>query len=910
MKRMHLGILVVASVLVVLKSHPAGAQTGPIIPGYERFHSQSSDAAGGELLLSELNCVACHAQSNVDLGNLAPKSAPDLSTVGSRVRPEYLRAYLADPHQLKPGATMPDVLGGLPAEERAEAIENLTHFLASTGRLQEARRRGRDINDGKNLYHDIGCAACHGPREGSPPEVGQLKPLGQLEAKYSVPSLAAFLQDPLKVRASGRMPSLRLTSEDANKIAQYLLQDLDVEIPANIKYTYYEGNWDKLPDFSKLKPIDTGETMSFDVGIAPRKDHFGLVFEGFLNITQKGDYNFHLESDDGSRLLIDGKEVVIHDGIHPKGRRSGKVRLEPGYHPLRVEYFEGAGEQELEVLFDGPRGMRNASVADFIVLSPEPAEKSSGTPGFQVDAQRAEKGQIQFVSLGCATCHKLEGTKADRSILKGPNLAELEISKGCLAAEPTGAPDFRLTEAQRKSLASAISHRKEANTLAWEPEQRVQRHLATFNCYACHQRNEIGGVDPQLDTLFHTTQAEMGDEGRIPPTLTGVGAKLTPNWMNKILGEGAKDRPYMKTVMPNFGRQNVGQLQPLFATLDTLPEHPPIEIPETEGRIKATGRHMVGDKVFGCIKCHTFDGEKASGVQGIDMTLMTRRLNHDWFMAYVMDPPRFRKGTRMPTAWPNGKSVMRNILSGDADQQVEAIWIYLSDQNKAAKPFGVGEQPIELIAWRKAVIYRNFIEGAGSRAIGVGFPEKANIAFDANDMNLALIWQGAFIDASRHWTGRGQGFQPPLGDNVIHLPGKAPFAVLTDAAAKWPETSGKEAGYKFLGYRLDEANNPTFRYRFDEQTIAEAIHADKVGEFPVLVREFTVEGPPTTGSFVFRALQGGGIHALEDGWFQMGDGLKVQIEGAKGIVRPDQNDLLIEVPEGAGPRQFSLKYVW
>ena len=61
---------------------------------------------------------------------------------------------------------------------------------------------------------------------------------------------------------------------------------------------------------------------------------------------------------------------------------------------------------------------------------------------------------------------------------------------------------------------------------------------------------------------------------------------------------------------------------------------------------------------------------------------------------------------------------------------------------------------IELVATNEAIIYRNFIEGAGTRAIGVGYPEKANLAFDANELRLARIWQGSFIDASRHRTGR------------------------------------------------------------------------------------------------------------------------------------------------------------
>ena len=52
----------------------------------------------------------------------------------------------------------------------------------------------------------------------------------------------------------------------------------------------------------------------------------------------------------------------------------------------------------------------------------------------------------------------------------------------------------------------------------------------------------------------------MGDEGRVPPPLDGVGAKLNPDYFKQILDKGAHDRPYMHTRMPGFGTANVGQL--------------------------------------------------------------------------------------------------------------------------------------------------------------------------------------------------------------------------------------------------------------------------------------------------------------------------------------------------------------
>ena len=137
----------------------------------------------------------------------------------------------------------------------------------------------------------------------------------------------------------------------------------------------------------------------------------------------------------------------------------------------------------------------------------------------------------------------------------------------------------------------------------------------------------------------------------------------------------------------------------------------------------------------------------------------------------------------------------------------------------------MNKQSIPLVPTTEAIIYRNFIQGAGPRAIGVGFPEHANLAFDANEIRLAMIWQGAFIDARRHWTDRGVGFEPPLGDNILHLPAGVSFFVLAKPEEPWPTKSAKELGYKFKGYRLTDDQRPTFLYSFNDIKIEDTPNA-------------------------------------------------------------------------------------
>ena len=171
---------------------------------------------------------------------------------------------------------------------------------------------------------------------------------------------------------------------------------------------------------------------------------------------------------------------------------------------------------------------------------------------------------------------------------------------------------------------------------------------------------KVGGPEEASNPLFLTTQPEMGDEGRVPPPLDGVGGKLNPDYLEQILDKGVRDRPYMHTRMPGFGAANVGALAALFAAADKTASVPPVQFHTTEAKVKAAGRFLVGGQALSCFKCHTFAGQQAEGVQGIDMMLMTKRLQRDWFQRYLLDPQAIRPGTRMPASWPDGKTFSRN----------------------------------------------------------------------------------------------------------------------------------------------------------------------------------------------------------------------------------------------------------
>jgi len=119
-----------------------------------------------------------------------------------------------------------------------------------------------------------------------------------------------------------------------------------------VNYSYYEGAWTSMPDFSKLTPLKSGSLLSLTLNISGRaNDNFGVRYAGFINAPADGEYTFYLTSDDGSRFLIDGNEIVANQ-CEPE--KSGKINLKAGYHAFTLDFFEGQITESLYLRWSGP----------------------------------------------------------------------------------------------------------------------------------------------------------------------------------------------------------------------------------------------------------------------------------------------------------------------------------------------------------------------------------------------------------------------------------------------------------------------------------------------------------------------------------------------------------------------------
>ena len=758
--------LVFSGTMLLLRVVPV-AFAEVIMPGLPS--SQLDPELKGLVLIEELNCAACHTSDGPLAGR--SKKAPRLSAVGSRAKPEYLESFIRDPHGTKPGTTMPDVMTQLSAEEKGKVAASLTHFLLSLKKNDFALQPPDAVaaKHGERLFHSRGCAACHSPRDANGTELlpKTSAPLGALEKKYSFKSLVDFLRQPHASRPSGRMPDLRLSGLDLERIVHYLLRD--TRVPGNLSYTLYRGDvWEGLTS-DNVRAERAGLVEDFGAeSLGKLPHHSALKFEGWLNNPLAGRSTFFLQANGGS-LLVDGKELIQQEPSDRRGvkKLEGATELAAGWRKIQLVYFHTGHEPKFSFEMEGPDFARQPIPSSMLAVSNEPI------PAFEslrVDVELAARGREQFGKLGCAKCHDDLQVPAKAATA----LAKLNPSRGCLSDAAGPWPRFDLSAEQRGWIVKALP---KAEQLQLDDKQQLNKTLVTFNCIACHERAGLGGIAPERHANFTGTREALGDQGRLPPALTHVGAKLKPEWIAEVLLRGKRQHDYLDASMPQFGEANVGHLVELFGKVDALETVTFPKVANVQAS-KSAGYELMGTTGLSCIACHDFNGQRAGGAGALDIVYTTERLTKNWFHLYLRQPSRFHPTVIMPSYWPGGQSIRPNILGGDTAQQIEALWNYLEDGTRAKKPAGLSRQSNELRVGDVTEICRGR-SSIGYRGIAVGYPQRISLAFDSEEMALRQLWKGEFANIDL-------GSFSPRGAEQIAFPRGIPFHRLKSPEESWP----------------------------------------------------------------------------------------------------------------------------
>lgn len=667
---------------------------------------------------------------------------------------------------------------------------------------------------------------------------------------------------------------------------------------------------------------DPGTTMPdvFGNRSAEDKDKIAAELSAYLlSLKSETDKPAALPTDraaDGKKLFHEVGCVTCHspqDDNPAVKNLTGHVNLahvSKKYHPAGLADFL---HEPLKVRPDGrmPDMRLSRSEAELLAAFMIGSETSTPKAETHTPAMIAA-GKKAFTEMSCNACHNVDSSPKP-SLL--PAKAKLDLNAGCLSEKPDKAPNYQLSDAQKKAIRTALTENPEKST----PAESIHMRLTQLNCISCHQRDDYGGVRPELDSYFHSTEEALGNESRIPPPLTLVGAKLRPEWLNKVLYEGQTVRPYMTTRMPQYGNHALDGLQQFLAETDKLEpfDYPEIK-KESAPMMRDEGHMLLGDQGLSCISCHNYNGIESPSMKGLDLMTSYQRLQPAWFDQFMKNPAKFRPGIIMPSFWPDGKAVQTEILDGNTDLQLQALWHQFSLGRSARDPSGLRAADPELIVTDQTRTYRGRSTVAGYRGIAVGFPGGMNYAFNAHNGALSAFWTGKYVTVG--WRGQGSGNFTPAAP-VIQLAEDVAF--LTELPETWPlkpvrtkeapvnpdPTYPSQHGYAFKGYSIGEKGVPTFRYLCGEVAIEDTSNSESKNN--TLNRTLTFNSNKAT-TLHFRVLSGT-IESVSETSFKIP---KLQLNLGKSsaklskVLRPvgSNQELILKLDLPAGTSTLSLDY--
>ncbi|MGY8641960.1 MAG: PA14 domain-containing protein [Verrucomicrobiales bacterium] len=251
---------------------------------------------------------------------------------------------------------------------------------------------------------------------------------------------------------------------------------------------------------------------------------------------------------------------------------------------------------------------------------------------------------------------------------------------------------------------------------------------------------------------------------------------------------------------------------------------------------------------------------------------------------------------------------------------------FTSDKN-AGKPKRAPASTMLLTAANpgEAVVHRTFVSQSKPRGIGVGYPGGINIVWDADVLNLAVMWRGGFMDVGGHWNGRGSGSKIAGFDEVKPAHGlpmqqleslDEPWVPFYDKTIKYerdkenPEKEityvDRHPDYQFRGYRLDKNRFPTFMYDYKDLKITDRFDPVVIDGTEALVRVVKVEGKAGENIWL-RLSENGSAKDLEGGWIDVGNNTNIKIEGAEKTTRSmgDKQEVIVPI---AGGEKLKVTY--
>lgn len=220
----------------------------------------------GASTIENRQCVRCHADSlqfatSSSVGG--SESLPDLASLTSRVKKDWLGDWLLSPASQRADSTMPSLFDASSKEDR-QAVADIVEYLVSQAPQRAesmAEIREGQVEQGRALFEAIGCAACHVTEPVADDPWKRLS-LQHVSKKFYPAALADFLKEPTRHYQSIRMPTFDLSEEERLALVALLMSVNEVAEEA----VKGEGPLKKSEDVLPRGDSKRGEILFSQIG--------------------------------------------------------------------------------------------------------------------------------------------------------------------------------------------------------------------------------------------------------------------------------------------------------------------------------------------------------------------------------------------------------------------------------------------------------------------------------------------------------------------------------------------------------------------------------------------------------------------------------------------------------------------
>ena len=243
------------SAFLISQSRPANGPAGPSASTAPSTPTDADTQAGASTY-GESFCASCHAMQNAAGLLVGGNLGPELTGIGTKAKPDWLREWIRNPKAYDPETVMPHyrfdekqlslVAGFLGTKTVPDFVANI-HLEAPTA---------QQVAHGKQLVTEMGCAVCHQingihrPDDFAPDlTVVGSRPLAKIVFLPGMePTLPAYVEAKIKQpRSFGtalKMPQFNLSTSQVDNLVTALLAQTDRAraLPARLRIAGHPGS--------------------------------------------------------------------------------------------------------------------------------------------------------------------------------------------------------------------------------------------------------------------------------------------------------------------------------------------------------------------------------------------------------------------------------------------------------------------------------------------------------------------------------------------------------------------------------------------------------------------------------------------------------------------------------------------